>query len=336
MLATGALGALLGARASPSKRTLASAPMPQPVSDDNCHDNDMDVDVQSSPAVDKQPLPKFTDADQAHAHVAQLSRKRATASPFASALTARRSRRLASGAMFAAYPQCLYPSPPLPFLAPRSHIIAVVEPFTFNTPSPDDLVLAAQAQSKNFKQPSTGGATALVKTGAAGKGAAASPAKPASAASGGKLANGKLAVASVASLPHPPSPAVDAIATSVAELGLGSQFTTTSASSAAASSQSTPAVSKKRVDVAAEAAKRPAHLNLVIVGHVDAGKSTLTGHLLVQVGSVSDKMVAAYQRESQRQGKGSFAFAWVMDQVLGAPFAGTAVCGQGGLTLLFS
>ncbi len=55
-------------------------------------------------------------------------------------------------------------------------------------------------------------------------------------------------------------------------------------------------------------------INLVVIGHVDAGKSTLMGHLLFQLGQVSQKQIHKYKQESQKIGKGSFAFAWVLDE----------------------
>ncbi|KAJ3430902.1 hbs1-like protein [Anaeramoeba flamelloides] len=54
-------------------------------------------------------------------------------------------------------------------------------------------------------------------------------------------------------------------------------------------------------------------LNLVICGHVDAGKSTITGHLLTQLGLVSNKQTRNNEKESEKLGKPSFKFAWVMD-----------------------
>lgn len=53
-------------------------------------------------------------------------------------------------------------------------------------------------------------------------------------------------------------------------------------------------------------------LNLVVVGHVDAGKSTLTGHLLYKQGTVSKRMMHKYEQESKKAGKQSM-YAWVMD-----------------------
>lgn len=55
-------------------------------------------------------------------------------------------------------------------------------------------------------------------------------------------------------------------------------------------------------------------INLVVVGHVDSGKSTLMGHLLVELGQVSQKVMHKYEQESRKLGKQSFAYAWVLDE----------------------
>ncbi|WKX91164.1 hypothetical protein Q1695_009755 [Nippostrongylus brasiliensis] len=55
-------------------------------------------------------------------------------------------------------------------------------------------------------------------------------------------------------------------------------------------------------------------VNLVVVGHVDAGKSTLMGHLLCRLGCVDQRTIHKYKQESARSGKASFAFAWVLDE----------------------
>ncbi|XP_074588508.1 uncharacterized protein LOC141844359 isoform X2 [Curcuma longa] len=54
-------------------------------------------------------------------------------------------------------------------------------------------------------------------------------------------------------------------------------------------------------------------LNLAIVGHVDCGKSTLSGRLLQLLGKISKKEMHRYQRESKEKGKGSSAYAWALD-----------------------
>ena len=55
-------------------------------------------------------------------------------------------------------------------------------------------------------------------------------------------------------------------------------------------------------------------LNLVVVGHVDAGKSTMMGHVLFQLGFVTKNTIRKYEKEAHKIGKGSFAYAWVLDE----------------------
>lgn len=84
---------------------------------------------------------------------------------------------------------------------------------------------------------------------------------------------------------------------------------------------------KGSADVAAAAAPRasPARpqppppppsraLNLAVIGHVDAGKSTLSGRLLLESGAVSEQAMAKLRREAAQAGKGSFAYAWLLDE----------------------
>ncbi|ORZ01606.1 P-loop containing nucleoside triphosphate hydrolase protein [Syncephalastrum racemosum] len=73
----------------------------------------------------------------------------------------------------------------------------------------------------------------------------------------------------------------------------------------------------KRINVEEEYVKRSGDkpkLNLVVIGHVDAGKSTLMGHFLYDLGQVNDRTMKKYERDSQKLGKGSFAYAWVLDE----------------------
>jgi len=57
------------------------------------------------------------------------------------------------------------------------------------------------------------------------------------------------------------------------------------------------------------------HLNLVIMGHVDHGKSTTTGHLFYLAGAVDERTVKAYEEEAKKMGKETFKFAWVLDKL---------------------
>lgn len=55
-------------------------------------------------------------------------------------------------------------------------------------------------------------------------------------------------------------------------------------------------------------------IHLVVIGHVDAGKSTMMGHLLYDLGCVSQRVMHKYEQESKKIGKQSFMFAWVLDE----------------------
>ncbi|MEA3254218.1 MAG: translation elongation factor EF-1 subunit alpha [Candidatus Altiarchaeota archaeon] len=57
------------------------------------------------------------------------------------------------------------------------------------------------------------------------------------------------------------------------------------------------------------------HMNLVFIGHVDHGKSTLVGRLLYELGEVTEQTMKKYKDEASKLGKGTFEFAWVMDSL---------------------
>jgi elongation factor 1 alpha-like protein len=78
-----------------------------------------------------------------------------------------------------------------------------------------------------------------------------------------------------------------------------------------------PKVKSKNLDVPklwAEAApsQKPSAA-FVVIGHVDHGKSTLMGRLLLDTGAVPQRDIDKYRKEATEKGKGSFALAWVMD-----------------------
>ncbi len=62
------------------------------------------------------------------------------------------------------------------------------------------------------------------------------------------------------------------------------------------------------------AADKP-HMNLAVVGHIDHGKSTTVGRLLFETGAVPAHIIENYRKEAESKGKGSFEFAWVMDNL---------------------
>lgn len=75
--------------------------------------------------------------------------------------------------------------------------------------------------------------------------------------------------------------------------------------------------SKQQLNIRAELEQRQGGkplLNLVVIGHVDAGKSTLMGHLLYLLGNVNKRTMHKYEQEAKKAGKASFAYAWVLDE----------------------
>ncbi len=58
------------------------------------------------------------------------------------------------------------------------------------------------------------------------------------------------------------------------------------------------------------------HLNLVVIGHVDHGKSTIMGHFMYKLGVVDERTIEEYAKESEKTGAGdTFKFAWVLDRL---------------------
>jgi len=61
--------------------------------------------------------------------------------------------------------------------------------------------------------------------------------------------------------------------------------------------------------------KEKERINLVVIGHVDAGKSTSCGHLIYKCGGIDPRTIERYEKEATAAGKGSFKFAWVLDRL---------------------
>ncbi|KAH6618128.1 hypothetical protein B0J18DRAFT_436557 [Chaetomium sp. MPI-SDFR-AT-0129] len=130
----------------------------------------------------------------------------------------------------------------------------------FAKPSPDDIVLAAQAKAK---------------TKAGTKAAAAQPKKKGAAST-------------------------DTVAAGVEGLKI----------------DDTPLPKSRNLDVLSELEKSKPKKNasFVVVGHVDAGKSTMMGRLLLDLKVVDQRTVDKLHKEAKTEGKGSFGLAWVLDQ----------------------
>ena len=62
--------------------------------------------------------------------------------------------------------------------------------------------------------------------------------------------------------------------------------------------------------------KEKTHINIVVIGQVDSGKSTTTGHLItLKWGEIDKRTIEKFEKEAQESGKGSFKYAWVMHKL---------------------
>ena len=62
-------------------------------------------------------------------------------------------------------------------------------------------------------------------------------------------------------------------------------------------------------------AKGKDHLNLVVIGHIDHGKSTTVGRLMFDTGAISEQELRKLKDLAESLGKGGFEFAYVMDNL---------------------
>merc|ERR1712072_1126447 len=61
--------------------------------------------------------------------------------------------------------------------------------------------------------------------------------------------------------------------------------------------------------------KEKDRINLVVIGHVDSGKSTSTGHLIYKCGGIDERTIEKFEKEANEMGKGTFKYAWVLDKL---------------------
>jgi elongation factor 1-alpha len=61
--------------------------------------------------------------------------------------------------------------------------------------------------------------------------------------------------------------------------------------------------------------KQKPHINLIIIGHVDHGKSTSIGHLFYDAGAIDMKYAKDMEAEAKASGKESFKYAWLLDRL---------------------
>jgi len=61
--------------------------------------------------------------------------------------------------------------------------------------------------------------------------------------------------------------------------------------------------------------KEKKNISLVVIGHVDAGKSTTTGHLIYKCGGIDKRTIEKFEKDAAAMGKSSFKYAWVLDKL---------------------
>ncbi|XP_052150544.1 eukaryotic peptide chain release factor GTP-binding subunit-like [Oryza glaberrima] len=77
----------------------------------------------------------------------------------------------------------------------------------------------------------------------------------------------------------------------------------------------TKAAAKKKLPPYSTMGKEKTHINIVVIGHVDSGKSTTTGHLIYKLGGIDKRVIERFEKEAAEMNKRSFKYAWVLDKL---------------------
>ncbi|XP_049394123.1 uncharacterized protein LOC125858403 isoform X2 [Solanum stenotomum] len=197
----------------------------------------------------------------------------------------------------------------------QSHCKIDIVPFKFDSPSPDDLVLSGIAPSKLRPKADTDKIIQLdipsnnkelsteVKKELAAEG------HPSSSTSLAKVKHYDLKDSGSALKTR----GNNGLTSNLNDISMSSKphsVDTGKSDSAASSSKNKP----QKIVQPPQTEDNFNQLNLAIVGHVDSGKSTLSGRLLHLLGRISHKEMHKYEKEAKQQGKGSFAYAWALDE----------------------
>lgn len=55
---------------------------------------------------------------------------------------------------------------------------------------------------------------------------------------------------------------------------------------------------------------------ITVIGHVDSGKSTTTGHLIYKCGGIDKRTIEKFEKEAAELGKGSFKYGESLDLLI--------------------
>lgn len=53
------------------------------------------------------------------------------------------------------------------------------------------------------------------------------------------------------------------------------------------------------------------HINIMVIGHVDSGRSTTTGHLIYKLGGIDKCVIERFEKEAAKMNQMSSKYAWV-------------------------
>lgn len=176
-------------------------------------------------------------------------------------------------------------------------------PFKFDRPSPDDAVYARRKASKGMPKVSATTSTSTKRN----KGTIEM-----SNTSSSPFFNTNKLTADVTSSLVTDSVNTEIVATNLQRLDLDKDFV----NQHSVSLSKTKALPEYQPETWMLEKEKGAlkQLNLAIIGHVDSGKSTMSGRLLYLLGRVTNKEMHKYEKQAKDEGKGSFAYAWVMDE----------------------
>ena len=57
--------------------------------------------------------------------------------------------------------------------------------------------------------------------------------------------------------------------------------------------------------------KERTHINIIIIGHRDSGKSSTTGHLIYKCGRIDKRTIEKFEKQATEMGEISFTYSWV-------------------------
>jgi len=177
------------------------------------------------------------------------------------------------------------------------------------TPEPKGEEASEAADSwEEVSQPSQPSGEADAAAGAAAAAAAAATARTdeSSAAGGGDSKEVSEAADAVAKASLSAKASADAAEVKAAEEA--EEAAEEAAEAAAAAKKSTAKKTK-----AAERTDLREHLNCVFIGHVDAGKSTFCGQVMLTTGQVDERTMQKYEKEAKEKNRESWFLAYIMD-----------------------